>query len=167
MEVLSDAQRLILSKIVTSKDTSTFVLCINEEQEAQLENWKLIKRNIKEKKIDPQKEEEELKKVRNLVYNIYKTSTYCPYCGQLAKVDNPSEDNYIFSCDCEGSKNEKIEKEGILNSKKELDEKFYNVQIKATNLAMKLYKEHYKDIVEFRKNAFEKLDNDIMNAPDL
>ena len=65
------------------------------------------------------------------------------------------------------SKKELADKQAIEAQQAALDKECYETQIAATNKAMKLYKEKYKDIVEFRRKAFENLDNDIMNAADL
>lgn len=167
---LTDAQKQILSKVISKEDSSTFTLCVNEEQEAQLNNWREIKRQLQGKKPAPE-QEEELNKVKETILNIYKTSVYCPYCNKLAEVEGDvellSKDKVAFSCTCDGAKKEKEEKENIKKSREELDKKFFDVQVTATNAAIKTYKEHYKDVMEFRKQAFERLDNDILNAPEL
>lgn len=167
---LTDAQKQILSKVISKDDSSTFTLCVNEEQEAQLDNWRSIKRQLKGKQVAPD-QMEDLNKVKDTVLAIYKTSVYCPYCGKLAEVtgdvDLLDKDKVSFSCSCEGATKEKEEKENIKKTKEELDTKFFDLQVAATNAAIKTYKEHYKDVIEFRKKAFAKLDEDIMSAPEL
>lgn len=167
---LTDAQKQILSKVISKEDSSTFTLCVNEEQEAQLQNWRNIKRQLQGKQ--PAADQiEDLNKVKDTILGIYKSSVYCPYCGKLAEVtgdvDLLEKDKVAFSCSCEGATKEKEEKEAIKKSRDELDKKFFDIQVAATNSAIKTYKEHYKEVMEFRKQAFEKLDNDILNAPEL
>lgn len=169
-KTLTDAQKQILSKVISKDSSSTFTLCVNEEQEAQLENWRSIKRQLNGKQVAPE-QMEEINKVKDTILAIYKTSVYCPYCNKLAKVEGDvdllDKDKVSFSCDCEGATKEKTEKENIKKSREELDSKFFDIQVAATNAAIKTYKEHYKDVIEFRKQAFAKLDDDILNAPEL
>lgn len=168
--ILTDAQKEILGKVISKAGASTFALCTNEEQEAKLKNWRNIKKQLNGRQPAPE-QEKELTDFAKEIKTIYEDATYCPYCGKKAKVEGEAvladKDTFAFSCDCEGSKNEVKEKLDIEAKQKELDDKFYNIQVAATNAAIRKYKEHYKDIIEFRKKAFEKLDNDILNAPEL
>lgn len=164
-EKLTAAQKLILSKIIAKRDNSTFVLCVNEDQEAQIEEYRRIAKQINGRQLTPE-QNEEVTKMKQDVFNIHAENVYCPHCGKLAIVKGDI-DNMQLSCECEGAKNELADKQAIEAQQAALDKEFYETQIAATNKAMNLYKEKYKDIVEFRRKAFENLDNDIMNAASL
>ena len=144
-EKLTAAQKLILSKVIAKRDNSTFVLCVNEDQEAQIEEYRRIAKQINGRQLTPE-QNEEVTKMKQDIFNIH---------------------NMQLSCECEGAKKELADKQAIEAQQAALDKEFYETQIAATNKAMKLYKEKYKDIVEFRRKAFENLDNDIMNAASL
>ena len=168
--VLTEAQKEILGKVISKAGASTFALCTNEEQEAKLKNWRNVKKQLNGRQPAPE-QEKELNDFAKEIKTIYEAAVYCPYCGKKAKVEGEAnlvgKDTISFSCDCEGAKNEVKEKLDIEAKQKELDDKFYNIQVAASNAAIRKYREHYKDIIEFRKKAFEKLDNDILNAPEL
>lgn len=169
-KALTSAQKQILSKVISKADSSTFTLCVNEEQEAQLDLWRRLKNQFKDKQLSPQ-DEAEIDKVKDAVIEIYKSAVYCPYCGKLAEVsgdlDFKGNDSVSFSCSCEDAVKEKESKIEINEQHKKLDEKFFDIQVAATNKAIETYKKHYKDIIEFRRKAFEKLDDEILNAPSL
>lgn len=169
-KALTSAQKQILSKVISKADSSTFTLCVNEEQEAQLDLWRRLKNQLKDRQLNPD-DAHEVDKVKDTVLGIYKSAVYCPYCGKLAQVDGDVElldaDKISFSCSCEGATKEKESKIEINKQQKELDAKFFDIQVAATNKAIETYKQHYKDIIEFRRQAFEKLDADILNAPSL
>ncbi len=159
---LTEAQKLILSKVIAKRDTSTFVLCVNEEQEATIEEYKKIAKRIQGQQLN-EEQKEALSKMQNDVLGIHASSVYCAHCHKLAKVEGPV-DNMTYSCDCEEAKNEKATKDSLEAQHAALDKEFYDTQVAATNKAIDLYKEKYKDVIEFRKKAFEKLDDDILNA---
>lgn len=160
---LSQAQKLILNKIISKRDSSTFVLAINEEDEAKINEYKNILKQINGRKLadDQQKVVDDLKKE---VLEIHKNKTLCAHCGKQAKVEGELE-NLQYSCDCDSAKAEVSSKKAIEAQHTALDKEFYDVQVAATNKAIALYKEKYKDVIEARKKAFEKLDDDILNAP--
>lgn len=168
--ILTDAQKELLGKVIAKSGASTFALCINEDQEAKLRNWRNVKKQLNGRQPAPE-QEKELTDFAKEIKTIYEDAVYCPYCGKKAKVEGEAvlvgKDSITFSCDCEGAKKEVKEKTEIEAKQKELDDQYYNIQVAATNAAIRKYKEHYKDIIEFRKKAFEKLDNDILNAPEL
>lgn len=164
-EKLTTAQRLILSKVIAKRDNSTFVLCMNEDEEAQVEEYRRVVKQIGGRQLSPE-QNEQITKMKQDVFNIHAENVYCPHCKQLAVVKGDI-DNMQLSCECEGAKKELADKQAIEAQQAALDKDFYEVQILATNAAIGLYKEKYKDIVEYRKKAFENLDNDIMNAANL
>lgn len=164
-EKLTTAQKLILSKVIAKRDNSTFILCVNEDQEAQIEEYRRVVKQISGRQLTPE-QNEQVTKMKQDVFNIHAENIYCPHCKQLAIVKGDIEDIQL-SCECEGAKKELADKQAIEAQQAALDKDFYAVQIAATNAAIDLYKEKYKDIVEYRKKAFENLDNDIMNAASL
>lgn len=164
-EKLTTAQKLILSKVIAKRDNSTFVLCVNEDQEAQIEEYRRVVKQIGGRQLTPE-QDEQVTKMKQDVFNIHAENIYCPHCKQLAIVKGDIEDIQL-SCECEGAKKELADKQAIEAQQAALDKDFYAVQVAATNAAMGLYKEKYKDIVEFRRKAFENLDNDIMSAASL
>ena len=164
-EKLTTAQKLILSKVIAKRDNSTFVLCVNEDQEAQIEEYRRVVTQIGGRQLSPE-QNEQVTKMKQDVFNIHAENVYCPHCKQLAIVKGDI-DNIELSCECEGAKKELADKQAIEAQQAVLDKDFYAIQVAATNAAMGLYKEKYKDIVEFRRKAFENLDNDIMNAANL
>lgn len=164
-EKLTTAQKLILSKVIAKRDNSTFVLCMNEDEEAQVEEYRRVVKQIGGRQLSPE-QNEQITKMKQDVFNIHAENVYCPHCKQLAVVKGDI-DNMQLSCECEGAKKELADKQAIEAQQAALDKDFYEVQILATNAAIDLYKEKYKDIVEYRRKAFENLDNDIMNAANL
>lgn len=164
-EKLTTAQKLILSKVIAKRDNSTFVLCVNEDQEAQIEEYRRVVKQIGGRQLSPE-QNEQVTKMKQDVFNIHAENVYCPHCKQLAIVKGDIDDIQL-SCECEGAKKELADKQAIEAQQAALDKDFYAIQIASTNAAMALYKEKYKDIVEFRRKAFENLDNDIMNAANL
>ena len=164
-EKLTTAQKLILSKVIAKRDNSTFVLCVNEDQEAQIEEYRRVVKQLGGRQLSPE-QDEQVTKMKQEVFNIHAENIYCPHCKQLAIVKGDIDDIQL-SCECEGAKKELSDKQAIEAQQAALDKDFYTVQVSATNAAMGLYKEKYKDIVEFRRKAFENLDNDIMNASSL
>ena len=163
--VLSEAQKMILSKVIARRDASTFVLCVNEEQEAQIEEYKKLVNRIKGQQLTTE-QQEAFDKMKNDILGIHSSSVFCAHCKKLAKVEGDL-DSLKYSCDCEAAKKELSDKQAIEAQQAALDKEFYEVQIAATNKAIGLYKEKYQDVIDFRKKAFEKLDNDIMNAATL
>lgn len=159
---LTEAQKLILSKVIAKRDASTFVLCVNEEQEAQIEEYKKLAKRIQGQQLSPE-QTEALNKMKNDILGIHSSSVFCAHCKKLAKVEGDLE-NLKYFCDCDDAKKEVAAKASIEAQQAALDKEFYDTQIAATNKAISLYKEKYSDVIEFRKKAFEKLDNDIMNA---
>ena len=164
-EKLTTAQKLILSKVIAKRDNSTFVLCVNEDQEAQIEEYRRVVKQLGGRQLSPE-QDEQVTKMKQELFNIHAENIYCPHCKQLAIVKGDIDDIQL-SCECEGAKKELSDKQAIEAQQAALDKDFYTVQVSATNAAMGLYKEKYKDIVEFRRKAFENLDNDIMNASSL
>lgn len=161
-KVLTEAQKLILSKVISRRDSSTFVLAVNEEEEAKINEYRNLMKQIQGKQLT----DEQQKVVDNLkkdVLNIHKNKVLCAHCKNVAKVEGDI-DALKYSCDCDGAKAEVSTKESIEAQHAALDKEFYDVQIAATNKAIALYKEKYKDVIEARKKAFEKLDSDILNA---
>lgn len=164
-KALSEAQKSILSKVISKRDSSTFVLCINEEQEAAIEELKHAEQALVNKQLTDD-QTKALNELRDNVLDIHKHNIYCAHCGKLAKVDGDLK-NLSYTCDCDDSKKELDTKKSIEAQHAALDKEFYDTQIAATNKAIKLYKEHYKDVIEFRKKAFQRLDDDILNAAEL
>ena len=164
-EKLTAAQKMILSKVIAKRDNSTFVLCVNEDQEAAIEDYRKVVKNIGGRQLAPD-QQEAFTKLKQDIFNIHAENTYCAHCKKLAVVKGDI-DKMELSCDCEGAKKELADKKAIEAQQAALDKEFYETQIAATNKAMALYKEKYADIVEFRKKAFEKLDNDVLNAATL
>lgn len=164
-KTLTEAQKMILSKVIAKRDASTFVLCVNEEQEAQIEEYKKLAKRIQGQQLNPE-QQEAIDKMKNDILGIHASSVYCAHCHKLAKIEG-SLDDIKYSCDCQEAKDELATKESIEAQQAALDKEFYDTQIKATNKAIGLYKEKYADVIEFRKKAFEKLDNDIMSAAEL
>ena len=68
-KALTSAQKQILSKVISKADSSTFTLCVNEEQEAQLDLWRRLKNQFKDKQLSPQ-DEAEIDKVKNAVIEM-------------------------------------------------------------------------------------------------
>lgn len=162
---LTDAQKLILSKVISRRNSSTFVLAINEEDEAKINEYRNILQKVQGQKLDDE-QQKALDKLKDEVLEIHKNKTLCAHCKQPAKVEGDIT-NITYSCDCEDAKKEKADKESIEAQHAVLDKEFYDLQIAATNKAIELYKEKYKDVIEARKKAFEILDNDILNAAEL
>lgn len=162
---LTDAQKLILKNVIAKRDASTFLLCVNEEQEAKIEEYKKLAKRINGQQLNAE-QQEAIDKLKNEILGIYSSSVYCAHCHKLAKVEGDL-DALKYSCDCEDSKKELATKQSIEAQYAALDKEFYDTQVAATNKAIKLYKEKYTDVINFRKQAFEKLDNDIMNAAEL
>ncbi len=162
---LTEAQKMILSKVIAKRDASTFVLCVNEEQEAKIEEYKKLIKRIQGQQLNKE-QQEALDKLKNEILGIHGSSVYCAHCHKLAKVEGDL-DALKYSCDCEDAKKELSTKQAIEAQQAALDKEFYDCQIASTNEAIKLYKEKYADVIDFRKKAFEKLDNDIMNAAEL
>lgn len=162
---LTEAQKAILSKVISKRNSSTFVLCVNEEQEANIEELKKAEQAVAGKQLNDS-QQKALDELRTAVLDIHKNNVYCAHCGKLAKVEGDLK-NLEYTCDCEGAQHEQDMKKTIEAQHAALDKEFYDLQISATNKAIKLYKEHYKDVIEFRKKAFQRLDDDILGAPEL
>lgn len=161
-KTLTEAQKMILNKVVAKRDNSTFVICVNEEQEAILDEYKKLVKRIQGQQLS-EEQQKALDEMKNNVLGIYNSSVYCAHCHNLGKLVGDI-DNLDFECSCKDAQDEIASKKSIEAQQAALDKEFYDIQVAATNKAMALYKAKYKDVVEYRKKAFEKLDNDIMNA---
>lgn len=153
---LSDAQRMILDKMISKKNSSTFVLLINDEQEAELQYCQAILKN-------KQASEEDVKKAKDKIEELYKAHLTCVHCGNVANVK--VEDNKIdFACECKDAKKEVADKEAIIAQEKALENDFYMIQIAATNKGISLYKQNYMQFVKDREATWKKIDEEIMGA---
>lgn len=159
---LTEAQKMILNKIIAKRDNSTFVLCVNEEQEAVLDEYRKLVKQIEGRQLN-EDQQKALDEMKNNVLGIYNSNVYCAHCHNLGKLTSDI-DKLDFKCECKEAQDEINSKKSIEAQQAALDKEFYDIQVAATNKAISLYKEKYKDVIEFRKKAFEKLDSDIMNA---
>ena len=158
---LTEGQRSILDKVIARKDSSTGVLCTDDEQDARL---RLLNAYIT--KHANEKDSKTFQDAEKEVFEIYKNNLYDVYSGKLMKVEGSLE-KMTWTSEDEGAKKEIADKAAIEGQKKALEKELYKIQTAATNKAIAIYKEHYKDIVARRQKAFEEMDNSIFNAKEL
>lgn len=158
----SKYQSLVMDKILSKKDTSTTVLCADDQTTAQMRNLERYlgdkRNNTPDNKAYKQAEEDLLK--------IYQDNTYCAHCGKKATVTGPIT-KLVISCDCDESKKEVADKAVVAEESQKLDNKFFEIQKAAINKAFGVYKTHYAENVKKRNEELKKFDDEIMNISSL